>query len=412
MKSIKKPLLISALVVIILIAVVFKMLTALEVVTEKVRKSVVAETVMEKGKVISQQSGDIFSEVQGKISALYVDEGDLVKKGTVLALIEVTDIDSQISQLEGDLKALKGSERVSQAQTGSSYITQQQLAWERAVSDYELAKTTYQRNKDLYAEGAVTLSELEVSKTDMDGKKKAVDQANVALSSAKKQNQGSSMQFQGQKQSMEARLKYLKSLKGKANIVATKDDMIYKKDIKVGDFVSPGTKLFTLGNTGKVKIEAYLISKDIAYLKVGDETKVIFKLPGEDVEEKGVITKIAPSAEEKVSALGVLEDRVKITIELQAQPKKINITPGTSVDVTMTTQKTAVAVIAVPKDAVFTDNEKDFVWLNQDGTATLVNIVTGIEGDELIEVKKGLSDGMFVLLNPHQEGLKEGLKIK
>jgi HlyD family secretion protein len=125
MKSIKKPLLISALVVIILIAVVFKMLTALEVVTEKVRKSVVAETVMEKGKVISQQSGDIFSEVQGKISALYVDEGDLVKKGTVLALIEVTDIDSQISQLEGDLKALKGSERVSQAQTGSSYITQQ-----------------------------------------------------------------------------------------------------------------------------------------------------------------------------------------------------------------------------------------------------------------------------------------------
>jgi HlyD family secretion protein len=412
MKSIKKPLLISALVVIILIAVVFKMLTALEVVTEKVRKSVVAETVMEKGKVISQQSGDIFSEVQGKISALYVDEGDLVKKGTVLALIEVTDIDSQISQLEGDLKALKGSERVSQAQTGSSYITQQQLAWERAVSDYELAKTTYQRNKDLYAEGAVTLSELEVSKTDMDGKKKAVDQANVALSSAKKQNQGSSMQFQGQKQSMEARLKYLKSLKGKANIVATKDDMIYKKDIKVGDFVSPGTKLFTLGNTGKVKIEAYLISKDIAYLKVGDETKVIFKLPGEDVEEKGVITKIAPSAEEKVSALGVLEDRVKITIELQAQPKKINITPGTSVDVTMTTQKTAVAVIAVPKDAVFTDNEKDFVWLDQDGTATLVNIVTGIEGDELIEVKKGLSDGMFVLLNPHQEGLKEGLKIK
>lgn len=132
---------------------------------------------------------------------------------------------------------------------------------------------------------------------------------------------------------------------------------------------------------------------------------------GEDIETAGVITKISPVTEERTSPLGIVEDKIKVTVELKKQPEGINLTPGRTVDVTLITRQ-AGGVLAVPKDALFTDKGEDFVWVVRDGVASIARLEKGIEGDDLLEIKRGVSAGQDVILNPHQTGLKEGIKVK
>lgn len=370
----------------------------------------VISTVVEKGTVLGDETG-VYSEVQGKVKAVYVDEGQTVQKSRVLAEIDLGDIDSRIAQLEGQLRATEGSEQTAGYQNGPNQIKQQQLAVEQATVALSLSQTAYDRMQKLFGEGAVTQADLEQAEADLANKKKVLEQAHFALKSIQGQSQGSKIQYQGQRESIMAQIRQLQTEKMKARITAQSESVILAKKIKAGDYITPGTILFTLGGKANTEIEAFVGSRDTAYLKTGDEVTVTFKLPGQDVNVSGKINKIAPKAENIVSALGVSEPKIKVIVGLQSLPAGLNAIPGASVDVTVTTQRLR-NVLAIPKEAVFSDNGKDYVWTVNNGTALLKQIEKGPDGDNLTVVKAGLAKGDLVLLNPHQQDLQPGIRIK
>lgn len=407
----KKRGIIAAVIVVIAAAAGLSLFNSVAAETVTVKKTTVKSAAIEKGQVVSARTGNIFSEVQGRVQKVYVEEGDTVAAGELLAEIDDAETVAAITRLEGELKAAEGSGTAAESQGGAEQVRQRQLALDQAVLAFNQAKSTYLRTQNLYNQGAAPLADLEQDRTDMDTANKAMDQAKAALTAAQKQSRGSSLQTQGQKESIKAQLDNLKKQKAKARITAGKAGMVFAKKIKEGDYVSPGTMLFTVGNAGQVKVETYVNSKDRAGLRMGDEATVAFKTPGKDVQAVGVIQKIAPAAEERVSALGILEDKIKVTVELRKYPEGLPVTPGSTVDVTLTTQQIR-NVLAIPKEAVFADEGKDYVWAVRKGSAVLVQVETGVLGDELTEIKKGLSEGEAVILNPHQQDLQEGVKIK
>jgi len=376
----------------------------------EVKVTEVTSTVVEKGTVTSNNTG-VFSEVQGTVEAIHVEEGQTVQKGQVLADIDLGDIDSRIAQLEGQLRAIEGSEQSAGYQNGQNQIKQQQLAVEQAEVALDLAQTDYDRMEKLFSQGAVTLAELEKTKADVDIKQKALEQANFLLKSIQGQSQGSKINFQGQRESVLARLQQLQTEKTKARILAETKNVVFVKKIKVGDYVTPGTMLFSLGQQESQEIETYVGSSETAYLKIGDKVVVEFKLPGQDLSVTGKISKIAPIAEKVVTALGISEPKIKINVALETLPDNFNVIPGADVDVTFTTQRHS-NVVAIPKEALFSDKGKDYVWLVDNGTAVLKQIQKGSDGDELTIIKTGLAKGDLVLLNPHQEDLQPGIRIK
>jgi len=376
-----------------------------------VKKADVAATVTEKGRIISRDAGDIFSEVQGKVKRVYVDAGDPVKKGTLLAELDTGDIEQQISRLEGELKAVSGQEEAAQLQGSGSQIRQQQLAVEQARVALSQATSDYNRTRQLYNEGAATAVELEQAGTGLETARKSLAQAEAALTAAKKQSKGNKTNYQGQRESLTAQLNYLQKQKAGARIAAGRDGVVFAKKVREGDMVAPGALLFTVGSLGRVNIEIYVNSNDMANIKQGDEVAVTFKEPGGDRETAGAIAKISPVTEERMSPLGIIEDKIKVTAELRERPAGISLTPGRTVDVSLITRQ-AKGVPAVPKDAVFTDNGQDFIWVVKKGTASLVRVVKGIEGDELVEIKSGVTVGEEVINDPHQTNLKEGVRVK
>lgn len=370
----------------------------------------VISTVVEKGTVISEDTL-IYSEVQGKVKAVYVDEGQTVQKGQVLAEIDVGDINSRIAQLEGQLRAAEGSEQTAGYQNGQNQIKQQQLAVEQAEIALGLSQTAYDRMQKLFSEGAVTQADLDQAKADVDTKKKTLEQADFNLNSIQGQSQGSKIQFQGQRESLVAQLQQLQTEKTKARILSETENVIFVKKIKAGDYITPGTMLFGLGSKANLRIETYVGSSDTAYLKTGEKVTVTFKLPGQDVDVTGKINKIAPVAENVITALGISEPKIKITIDLETLPAEFNVVPGSVVDVTFVTQRHPNA-LAIPKEVLFSDNGKDYVWVVNNGTASLKQIQKGPDGDDLTVIKEGLNKNDLVLLNPHQQDLQPGVRIK
>ena len=417
MKKWMKRSLIALVLLAVAVAVIIAKLQPLPVEAVKAERTDVVATATEKGKLISADMVTVYSDVPGKVKSVKAAAGDLIKKGTVLTVIDTADIKSQIAQLSGELKAVRGLEQSSQTRFDDLQTEQQVLALEQAKNNLQLAQDTYQRNQMLFDEGAVTQVELTQAKADLDSKAKAVAQAQTALAQTTynktesgKQKQGAALQYQGQKESIQAKINYLKTQLNKCQITAPSAGMILNKKIEPGDYVAPGTGLFTLGTPDRMVIETYFESKDLAAVKKGDKATISFKTAGADEKVTGTIHKIARIAEEKESALGVLEDKVRVEIMPGQKPTGIELIPGITADVELVTQQ-ARNVPALPPDAVFSSGGYDFGWVISGDTAKTTAVTTGIEGDDLVEIKSGLTGGEKVILDPHQTGLKEGIKV-
>lgn len=385
-------------------------LMPVEVETVLAKKSSVSVTVTEKGRVVADGTRTIYSEFAGTVKTVHVDEGDAIRKGTVLAEFDTSELEVRIAQLEGELKAAAGSE-LSSPTGGSSQLEQQRLALDEAKSQLKQAQTNYHRVNKLFTDGGATYVELEQAQSNLETKKKSAAQAEAALALAEQQNRGTKLQYQGQKQSVSAQLNNLKRQIQKGKITADRDSIVLTREIDTGDYVNQGSVLFTLGNDKNAKIETYVNTGDMINIKHNSPVTVVFNVPGKDVEVVGRVSKIAPAAEEVQSALGVSEYKVKVTVELSSRPRGIKIIPGMEVDVRLVTQE-ANNVISVPRDSVFTDANKDYVWAVRKGSAALVPVDKGIEGDNETEIKKGLTENDYVITDPHQTELKEGIRVK
>lgn len=406
----RKQIIIAGAVLLIGALALSTYLKAVAVEAVEVKRQAVAATVTEKGKVTAPASQEIFSEGTGKIIKIFAEEGDQIKAGNILAQLDTSDIDAQISQVEGEIKALQGGVLTSPG-VGRSQVQQQQIAVEEARTALTQAQKEYNRTSNLYQEGAATQAEFDQAQNNMEIKKKALAQAEASLKVTQEQNQGTSLQYQGQKESLEAKRRSLQNQKQKNTIVSSSSGTVLNKEIKQGDYVTAGQKLFSVGDTKNLNIETYLITRDVYNVRKGDQVRVVLNTPGgKDIYTEGKIAKISPATVEKTSALGVVEEKVKVTVELIKVPQGINLFPGMEVDVDITTQK-AEGVMAIPTEAIFSDKGENYVWLIQDGKAKTIQIETGIEGDVLTEIKEGLKEGAVIILNPHDPGLKENVRV-
>lgn len=374
----------------------------------EVKKSNIAVMVTEKGVLNNREQKDIVSEVNGKIAEIFVETGTKVIKGQLLASIVTEELDQQLAKFQGQLKAIQGTEKATAATPAE--LRKAQLELEKTKIALNIAKENYQRLIGLYEEGAITKVELEQGETDLRTKEKIYLQVQSDLLAAQLRSSGNNLQFSGQKESILAEITYLEKQKQKSRIYAPREGVILDKKINKGDLVTIGAPLFAFGSES-YDVEAYLNSKDIGNCKLGDNVQVKLAQGSQTIAVEGKISKIAAKAEERTSVLGVVEPRVKLTISLAHKPENITIISGMEVDVDFVTEKAA-NVLTVPKTAIFTMDDKEFLWLIVKGKAKKTEVKTGLEDDSKIEIKAGLREGDKIITDPNNSKLKEGVTIK
>jgi HlyD family secretion protein len=409
--STKKKLLIFAGVLVVVAALVIVNVRRgkggeIEVQTEKVLRSDVVQTVSGSGKVQPEVEVKISAYVAGEITRMHVQEGDRVAKGQVLFELDRT-----------------------------RYIA----AHERAVSTLHSSeaalmksKSTAKRADELYAKNLFSLAELEVAKADLALAQSSVDQARASLTQAKDDL-------------------------SKTTVTSPMGGVVTKINKEQGE-IALGSSfqadvVLTVADLSQMEMVAQIDENDVVLIQLGDSARIEVDAM-RDVVFKGQVYEIAHTAttlgrgtQEEVTNFDVrikILDNVEklrpgmsasVDIVTEVHPKVLNV-PIQSItvrdksalkDTTMKytvikSRSSARLLAAEPSNGeaseAFEKKEEQpiqVVFINDNGKAKMLPVLTDISNDTNIEVTSGLDEGQEVITGPYKvlsRTLKDGDAVK
>jgi HlyD family secretion protein len=378
----------------------------------EVQPGTIANRIDEEGKIVPEVEYALHAPFGGEILELRVREGQTVQKDELLAVIDVAELEFQLRQLEAQLKALQGEEAQAYQDPPEAQINSQELLVEQARADYNMAEKELDRIQQLYEEGAATAQELEAAQNRLNSARIMLQQQLEALALLEETGNPtpeSRQYYAGRREGIIAQIESLKHQLSKSKITAPIDGIIANLTVKEGDLVTPGLKLMTVFQPDSYQVETFVLAEHLEGIQVGMPVQLRQSRQGEDLSFSGKVTGIAPTAVEQVSALGLEEQRIKITISPDLPPGH-RLLPGTVLDVEFITNEQE-GVLAVPKAALFTYQNSDALWKVIEGKAQIQKVETGFENNSHVVITKGLEPGELVILNPQRDGLREGKNV-
>ena len=405
-----------------------------KVAIEKVTKRTIVESVNASGKIYPETEVKISPDISGQITELYVQEGDSVKKGTVLARIY-----ADIYSLQRDEAASRVNQSVATVDNGKASI-------EALKSNLDLAKQAFDRNQTLYNQKVISKSELEQFEGSY---RSALANYNAALQNIKG--------LQANVQSTQTGLSKANKDLSRTTIIAPMNGVISSLKIKKGESVAGssfnvGTEMMTVADMSVLEVRVDVGENDIVKINIGDSADVEVDAYN-NRKFKGVVTKIASSTKTSLGAMtsnDVTNYEVRIRLDKDSYSdlagKAFPFRPGMNASADIKTKRVD-KVLAVPITAVNArvkgsdqsmadkkkeekevkgENENDlslivsdeleevvFV-LDKDGTVTKAVVRSGIQDINYIEILGGLKEGDEVVIGPYNaisKTLKNGMKV-
>jgi len=162
---------------------------------------------------------------------------------------------------------------------------------------------------------------------------------------------------------------------------------IYKRE---GEIVQPAEPIMSFLAKGPFQVEADIYEEDIVEVRVGNTVKITIPAFEEDVLS-GQVVSIDP-AEKMINGVVYYE----VTIDLI--DSKQGIKPGMTADIVIETERKG-NILIVPKNAVERENGTKIVKVLENGKIESKQVQTGIEGEGLVEIVFGLSEGDTVIID-------------
>jgi HlyD family secretion protein len=171
--------------------------------------------------------------------------------------------------------------------------------------------------------------------------------------------------------------------------------------------VLPGAPLVDIGNPLDLEIVADLLSSDAVQIKVGAPVK-IDGWGGPAI--RGKVVRVDPAGFLKVSALGIEEQRVRVTIDFADPPEAWSQLGHDYRVIVHVTTWSAADALTVPVSALFRRGDDWTVFAVQHGRAQTTTVKIGHRNNRMAEVLSGLSAGTQVILHP-SDRISDGTRI-
>lgn len=417
---------VGALVAAIIIGKNRKNNSAKEVEWQAVAKRTIIQTVTASGKIYPEEEVKISSDVSGEIIELNVKEGDIVKKGQLLARIKPESYQAVVEQSVAQLDNTKA-----QLSTAKARIAQATAVLSQAQAQAETAQAAYTRAQELFAKKIISKADLESAESSYKTTKASVESAKAELEAAKHTSDAASYTIKA----TEATIKEAKINLNKTTIYAPMDGVISLLNVKKGEKVvgtlqMTGTEMMRIANFDNMEVRVDVSEGEITKVKL-DDTATIEVDAYLDRKFTGIVTQVANTSKGASNAL-VSSDQstnfvVKIRILkssyedlLKDNPKPF--LPGMSATVDIKT-KTKEGILSIPiqavttKDSVYngSNHTKEIVFIKAGTKAKLLEVKTGIQDDTYIEITEGLKGNETVITGPYNtisKDLKDGDNVK
>ena len=353
----------------------------------KVEKGDLAKSVVATGKVEPITKVEIKSKASGIVKKLYVDAGDRVKKGQLLAELDKEEIEARVAQAKAQTEASEASLKGTQADLERAKV-------DAEGPDVPMLKRAYDRAQGMAKEGVVSQSALDDAQKNYE---LALNKQNVAKAQLQVLH-AKIGQAQAQVAQDHANLKQLEEQLSYTTISSPIDGIILSRDVEVGDAVSSilvlgstATLIMTEGDTSEVYVKGKVDESDIGKVYLGQPARIKVE-SFKDKTFNGKVTKISP--------MGVEKDNVT-TFEVRVS---IN-NPGGELKAAMTANAEIILeehknVLQIPEGAILYDKDKK--------ASVEIPDVKGKEGKRKIAVNIGISNGAKTEV---LGGLKEGNEV-
>jgi macrolide-specific efflux system membrane fusion protein len=317
--------------------------------------------VLETGRVEPREKVELKSKLAGEVLAVRVDEGDRVKRGDLLILLDPTDYEREVAGAEAELG--------------------------KAQAAIDFARLNLARKRRGVAERIVPRAELDDAEHELRSRNADARLLSVRLRTARD------------------RVRY-------TQIASPIDGTVIQRGTEVGEVVVPGVQatfegrpLLTVADLSTLLVKVELNQIDVAKVQIGNEASVTFDaLPGKTYAAK--VTRVAP-ASSKVSG----KDVEVFPVEAELSATDAVIKPGMTADVRIHLEAKA-DVIMLPIEAVVTSGERATVTrvltdpAGEQHSEKIV-VTLGARNDRELELLSGLSEGDRVLIDPASASANE-----
>lgn len=325
-------------------------------VTAKAVNTDITTSVTATGTIEPVTSVEVGTQVSGRIDKIYVDYNNVVKKGQVIAELDKTNLQSELTSALSNLA--------------------------NAKSNLTYQSANYKRYKTLYGKGLVSANDYE---------------------SARLSYQQSLAQVRVQEQSVSK----AKTNLSYATIVAPIDGVVLSREVEEGQTVASSMTTPTLFIIARdltdMRVIADVDEADIGDVREGQRVTFTVDAFADDIFS-GTVTQVRQEATTESNV-------VTYQVVISAPNKDLKLKPGLTANVTIYTQEKT-GVLAIPskalrfspsdklleKEQTIKDcNAKNKVWVREGNVFKAIPVTTGITNGTLTEIISGLKAGQAIL---------------
>ncbi len=445
----KKTKIVLAIVIVVLLVVVVgfslnqTQRNVVAVQTAKVVQQDIASIVTASGEIKPKTYVNVGANAIGRITKLFVQEGQRVKKGQMVAQLENVQPASDVAAMKATLQSNETDRMAAEAnvKTAMAQLNSSQADAARIKQDYQRAESLYKNDLISKADYETKKAAYEVSSAVLAQDQARVSQARAQLESA-----------QGHIGQARAQLTHATDALGKTSYTAPFDGVVTYLPVREGESVvvgiqnSQGSLLMTIADMSVITAEVRVDETDIVNVKIDQPAEVtIDALPGKTFH--GKVTQIGDNAIVRSSGLATSQSTTssqeakdfKVVVTLSDAPESLR--PGLSATAKITTGA-AKNTITVPIQALTFRDKND---LEQQGAnkgktpdastpapkkekeeiqgvfvvgsnkkAEFRKVETGLTGTTDIEVKSGLKPGEEIITGSYKvlRTLRNGAGVK
>ena len=337
---------------------------AIPVAVETAVRGPISHSLASTANLRARQEVDIATQVVGIVTAVHVEEGNIVQFGQVLCSLDDRELRIELELAQQRLAQTK-------IQVESAKFREEQTRTQIRNKGAELDRNEKALADGLLAESEVALERHQIE--DLEHELRVVD-------STVRENLQRIDQLESEIRKVELQL-------SQTAITAPFSGRITERTVELGQSVRAAEKLFTLSAFPPIYADVYLAEHDSRRTRPGQPVSMVLG-PGDETAQ-GEVERVSPVVDAETGT-------VKVTARFRSPGPAFR--PGSFVRVEIETD-TRLDAILIPKQAVLEEEGRPYVVLvDANGTARRTTVELGYQDGSAVEAVSGVNEGAMVVI--------------
>jgi HlyD family secretion protein len=256
-------------------------------------------------------------EVNGRIVAFDIEEGDTLTAQQVVGKIDDTNLNLQKEQVEASIDAL--SQKTTDVKPQVAYLNEQLALQSVQLKNLQKELT---RAEGLFKKDAATAKQVDDLRYQVEALQKQMDVTKEQIKLQQAINASQNRAILSEKKPLEKKASQIEDLVGRSSIINPINGTIITRYAEVGEVAVLGKALYKIADLSTLTLRAYVTGDQLSVLKIGQPVKVFIDNGADAYKEyAGQLTWISSKAEFTPKTIQTKDERANLVYAIKVKVK-------------------------------------------------------------------------------------------